>query len=42
LLINRGGRWHVAAIEVAAELGLAGGAAAVVLKEAIQGGLVQQ
>jgi protease YdgD len=41
LLIDRGGRWHVAAIEVAAEVDLAGGAA-VVLNEAIQATLIHQ
>jgi protease YdgD len=41
LLIDRGGRWHVAAIEVAAEVDLAAGIA-IVLNEAIQGALVHQ
>jgi protease YdgD len=39
LLIDRGGRWYIAAIEVAAEVDLAGGAA-IDLHEVIQGGLV--
>jgi hypothetical protein len=30
LLIDRGGKWHVAAIEVVGETGVAGGAAAMV------------
>jgi hypothetical protein len=41
LLIDRGGQWHVAAIEVAAEIDLAGGVA-IVLNEAVQGALVHQ
>jgi protease YdgD len=41
LLINRGGRWHVAAIDVAAEADLAGGVA-IVLSEAIQAALVHK
>jgi protease YdgD len=41
LLIHRDGRWHVTAIEVAAEVDLAGGAA-VVLNEAIRAALVHQ
>ena len=35
LLMERGGRWQVAAIEVAGEMGIAGGAA-VVLDEALK------
>jgi len=35
LLIETGGRWQVAAIDVAGEIGIAGGAA-VVLDEAIK------
>jgi protease YdgD len=41
LLINRGDRWHIAAIEVAAEVDHTGGAA-IVLSEAFQGALVHQ
>ena len=41
LLINRGDRWHVAAIGVAAEVDLAGGVA-IVLNETIQGALAHQ
>jgi len=41
LLINRGDRWHVAAIGVAAEVDLAGGVA-IVLNETVQGALAHQ
>jgi len=41
LLIDKGGRWHVVAIEVAAEVDLAGGVA-VVLNEAVKSALVRQ